>query len=323
MFNLSAAVTVAIINENYQVPYHYHVQNLTHEAGAQLDFYFNGPNDSSPDLTHGVMSDFNADGYDDLALSYGDGSIQIATASNVNYDPGCFCDPLVFGPAVKLDVLSDMAAGDFNGDGQREIAGLSILSNGGLKLVIYTVDPSSLGITLATSLTLNTASAGAPINVVSMARGRFNTTTHDQLAVVFATNSGSSIAEVIDFAPNALNPVEGPQLTASTVSIPDGYLQVQTGQFNFSGNSLTRLCFIRQALPTGAGFLKSFQLTLRVSRSPSTEGPRTTSTHVPPGYRWATSIISSRIQTMPIRLNTIPIPRLRSCTALRTQAKPC
>ena len=125
-------------------------------------------------LPNGAVADFNQDGYDDLALSYTDGSIFIATASDVNWFNPPIDEALRQGPTAKLDVLSDMAAGDFNGDGKTEIAGLAILPTGGLKLVIYTVDPQSLTITPASSLVLNTATAGTPITHVAIARGRFN-----------------------------------------------------------------------------------------------------------------------------------------------------
>jgi hypothetical protein len=60
---------------------------------------------------------------------------------------------------VSVDALSAMAAGDFKGDGNREIAGLNIQSDGTLKLEIYTVDPKSLTPTLATTLPLTCRAA--------------------------------------------------------------------------------------------------------------------------------------------------------------------
>jgi hypothetical protein len=61
--------------------------------------------------------------------------------------------------------------------------------------------------------------ASNPITYVSMARGRFNSAGHDQLAVTFNVNSGVPIVEVVDFALNTLNPVEGPQWTPAMENI--------------------------------------------------------------------------------------------------------
>src|SRR5215469_977073 len=99
-------------------------------------------------ITAGAMADFNQDGYDDFAFSFDyKGSIRIATACDVNNPNNDSCrddagqpSVLKFGPRAFVgDRLNDMTAGDFDGDGQPEIAGLSIMPNGGLKLVIYAV----------------------------------------------------------------------------------------------------------------------------------------------------------------------------------------
>jgi hypothetical protein len=189
---------------------------------------------SSLVITGGAMADFNLDGYDDFAFSYDDGTIVVATAVDVNN----WAAGLTLGPSAKLDVLSDMTAGDFNGDGQPEIAGLSIMSNGGLKLVVYALDPKTLAITPASSLVLTTpyANEGNPITHVSIARGKFNTLDHDQLAVAFATDSGQSTetVEIVDFAPNSLTPIEAKDaLVVSNVQVSGGWIQVKTGQFAF------------------------------------------------------------------------------------------
>ena len=194
------------------------------------------PPTSSSVITGGAMADFNLDGYDDFAFSYDDGTIAVATAADVNNSAA----GLTLGPSAKLDVLSGardtaMAAGDFNGDGQPEIAGLSILSNGGLKLVVYTVDPKTLAITPASSLVLTTPGANNanPITHVAIARGKFNTRDHDQLAVAFATDSGPSTVEIVDFAAKSVTPAEAPSLVVSNVGISGGFIEVKTGQFAF------------------------------------------------------------------------------------------
>jgi hypothetical protein len=52
-----------------------------------------------------------------------------------------------------------MTAGDFKGDGQHEIAGLSF-TVAGIQLVIYKVDPNSLAITSSLVLTTPIPRAG-------------------------------------------------------------------------------------------------------------------------------------------------------------------
>jgi hypothetical protein len=107
--------------------------------------------------------------------------------------------------------------------------------------VIYTVDPNSLAVTQASSLVLTTpdANTNTPIAKVSFARGRFNSVGHDQLAVAFATNSGLTHVEVIDFTPGTLTPFEAspaPLYTPDTNVFSNGYNQVKTGQFGLPNN---------------------------------------------------------------------------------------
>jgi hypothetical protein len=109
---------------------------------------------------------------------------------------------------TQADKLNDMVAGDFKGDGNHEIAGLTILPSGGLKLEVYTVDPGSLTTNLASALALTTPDTPIAPSKVSMARGRFTSANHDQLAVAFASNSGKAHVEIIDFKPNTLTPFE-------------------------------------------------------------------------------------------------------------------
>jgi hypothetical protein len=236
-------------------------------AGASLYLFFPTlgyiwqqvptPATSSSVITGGAMADFNLDGYDDFAFSYDDGTIVVATAADVND----LTAGLTLGPSAKLDVLSGardtaIAAGDFNGDGQPEIAGLSKLSNGGLKLAVYTVDPKTLAITPASSLVLTTPGAtnANPITHVSIARGKFNTRDHDQLAVAFATDSGqgTETVEIVDFAPNSLTPIEVKNaLSVSNVGLSGGWIQVKTGQFAFP-NPYDQIVF-NSARPLGSG----------------------------------------------------------------------
>ncbi len=180
----------------------------------------------------GVMADFNQDGYDDLLLNSNLGSTVVATAANVN---NFGASPLKFGPVNTLDALQEIVAGDFNGDGQMEVAGLSKLASGELALVIYTVDPKTLEIARASQITLKAAggSKSEPVTHMSIASGRFTAAAHDQLVLAFATVNGQTSLETIDFAPSSLQPEEKSTFKTFSQPRPNGLIRVKTGRFNF------------------------------------------------------------------------------------------
>jgi hypothetical protein len=243
MFNQTSASTITTLH-NYDGYFALWLQNIASNGGTSAWTPLALGDD--PGVSCGVVADFTQDGFDDLALGLADGRILVVSPNST--DPlaqpysGSFHST---NPITTLNLLLAMAAGDFNGDGRKELAGLTVVpydqpGGGSLVLVIYTVDPQSLAVTTISKLPLTMPSnvnGSNPITRASIARGKFNTLAHDQLAVAFATNSGPTIVEVIDFTPNPLTPVEKlPALTASTVSIPIGYLQIQTGQFGLAAN---------------------------------------------------------------------------------------
>jgi hypothetical protein len=266
-------------------------------AGAYL--YLNAPPQYSPGYPMqvpapptsslaitGAIADFNLDGYDDFAFSYGDRTIAVVTAADVNNsDAG-----LTLGPSAKLDPLGDMTAGDFKGDGKREIAGLIVLPNGGAKLVVYTVDPKTLAITPASSLVLTTpaASNANPITWFSIARGKFDTLAHDQLAVAFATDSAdpgqsTETVEIVDFEPNSLTAIEvNDALGVSSVAVSGGWIQVKTGQFAFP-NPYDQIVFHSSRPASGGRFFEIISVD-------STKTKLALTAHTPVGYdEWGCS----------------------------------
>jgi hypothetical protein len=242
MWNGGNATTITVVYGD--------VANSAQQAGLDLLFQtgtntvnwtnaypFGVGTGSNPGITSGAAGDFTGDGFDDLALSTDDGRLLIITANDVN-NPAAS----IRGGATPVDTLSAIAAGDFKGDGNREIAGLAIQPDGSLKLEIYTVDPNSLAVTLASSITLR--DVGSPVAHVSMARGRFASVNHDQLAVAFA-GSGPAFVEVIDFTPNTLIPHEASATLgnpAPNVAI-NGYIQVLTGKFHLPSNSYDSIVY--------------------------------------------------------------------------------
>ena len=216
-----------------------------------------------PDVTCGAVADFTQDGYDDLALGLADGRILVVSPNST--DP--LAQPVNGGfrsttPITVLNALKAMAAGDFKGDGGHEIAGLTeIPGSGGLALVIYTVDPKSLAVTVATGLTLTTpgTTSSAQITLASIARGRFTAVTHDQLAVAFSTASGPAYVEVIDFDAGTLNAHEASPALGNpgpNVGFPSGYIQVKTGQFGLPTNPYDQIVYHSSSPNDGGRFFE-------------------------------------------------------------------
>ncbi len=255
MFNQAAVSTLTpLYDYNNSALLTFLMQSVANVPNQVLYWQPFGGGDE-PDITGGAAADFNSDGFDEMALGFTDGRMVIATANDVNDQSKSVRQQI-----TNLDVLSDMTAGDFKGDGGREIAGLTI-SNGGLKLVIYAVDPQTLTATTISSLTLTTpgASPGAPITLASIARGRFNGAGHDQLAVGFTTAAGPAYVEVIDFATGTLNPFEAsPTLgsPAGNIGFPYGYIQVKTGQFGLPNNQYDQIVYHSSSPQAGGRFFE-------------------------------------------------------------------
>lgn len=192
------------------------------------------PGGQAPGVLCGAAADFAQSGHEELALGLTDGRVLILAPNNVNDANAGFKSSF-----NQLDFLNDMTAGDFRGDGQHEIAGLIAGPNGGLGIVVYSVDPHTLAATRAGSLIINPpdASSSTPVVKLSVARGRFSGVNHDQLAVAFATNSGLTHVEIVDFTANAdgtLTPFEAsprPLFSPDSAVFSGGYMQVKTGKF--------------------------------------------------------------------------------------------
>ena len=275
MFNQPGAATLTAMNDlqgsNSLGVWLSNVASLPSNVGAWLPT-INGDN---PGVLDGAIADFNHDGYDDVVFSLGYGGdlggLWVLTPNDVN--------DASKGPrrsSLVVHTAAAVAAGDFKGDGQSEIAGVNVLPTGGLQLMIYTVDPQTLQITLAKSLVLTTpgVSASTPITRTSMARGRFNSAGHDQIAVGFATDSGFTYVEIIDFTPGTLTPFEAspaPLYTPDSSALGIGYIQVKTGKFALPDSTYDSIVYhISTISATGKFFeiLKVDPTTLAVSGTP-------------------------------------------------------
>ncbi len=212
-----------------------------------------------PDLNCGAVADFTQDGYDDVAFGFADGRILVASPNDVNDATKGFRQSL-----RTLYPLVDMVAGDFNGDGRQEIAALNVQANGGLALVIEAVDPETLVVTPVETLILTTpgTSASNPISRASIARGRFDTASHDQLVVAFTTAAGPQYVEVVDFDAGTLNAHEASALSPGNVAFPWGIIQVKTGKFGLSKNSYDQIVYASSSPSAGGRFFEVLSVDL-------------------------------------------------------------
>jgi hypothetical protein len=260
MFNQPQATTFTTIHTVSDDPNASNTLLLT-DAGAGWFPLTRGDN---PFVSGGVAADFNLDGFEDLAVAFQDGRIMVGAPNNVN-DLNAGWHQTI----SSIDTLLALTAGDFNGDGKQEIAGLTFAPNGGLKLVIYNVDPVTLAVTPASSLVLTTpgSSDSNQIGYASISRGRFNAPNYDQLAVSFATIAdqagqpgGPAYIEVVDFTPGTLNPREGPQIEPSSNINTFGFFQVKAGKFNFPTNPYDQIVYLSASPQAGGRFFQVFSV---------------------------------------------------------------
>src|SRR5262249_22068085 len=119
---------------------------------------------------------------------------------------------LRWGPPVALSLAPlhpyssflGLAAGDFDGNGQLEIALVATSFEGVPTLNVYTIAPRTLALSLASAIAINQFFA-APGNHASLAAGRFGAASHDQLVLVAAPLLDNFHVLPIDF--KGLQPV--------------------------------------------------------------------------------------------------------------------
>ncbi len=215
----------------------------------------------------GAAADFNQDGLDEVVLNYSNGETLIGSNLTQNAEKSV---TLAYGPISTLDALADMVIGDFNGDGRPEIAGLVTLPSGGLQIVIYTVDPTTLAVSSAARLTLQKALAFEFGPYVSITAGRFTSLTHDQIVVADGgflhdnPNGGDWLTklELLDFSPPSLVPQE--TTTTELFSLPYPSIKVRAGRFGLPANHYQQVVYASMAPSAivdgiGEGYVGSIQ----------------------------------------------------------------
>lgn len=191
-----------------------------------------------------VVADFNGDGYDDLLMGYsndaspGNPTLRIATAAkpagtDKPTDPSL---GFTFGPEFSIANgygIRKLGAGDFDGDGQPEIAELFINSLKQVTLATYRVDPTTLTITAGVEVPFLTA-ANTDDHPLEMAIGHFTSTTHDQIVTGSQLADGDQVhATFFDFIGNSIQPQK-----MSSVLMPDSgtgiRVRLQAARFDWS-----------------------------------------------------------------------------------------
>src|SRR5262249_19872922 len=198
MFNVGKDTTIAPVAGNSPFIY-------LHIAGVGTNEQFQATL-ANGSINRMSTADFTGDGFAEFVVNFGTGSMQIATAADVNTPFN-----LKWGPVANLDPLMQMTVGDFDGDGQPEIAGLSgcVSLAAGCNLNIYSVDPTTLTITRAASQPLSTLPGW-------LTAGRFGTPNYDQLATLTLGSGGKGFTvQAYDFATGSFQPIAKGVATAS------------------------------------------------------------------------------------------------------------
>ncbi|MFN8003672.1 MAG: VCBS repeat-containing protein [Acidobacteriota bacterium] len=192
---------------------------LTWQFATEVDFVIGG--NSFPT----AVADFNGDGYDDLLMGWYDGSkfpsnttLRIAYATKPD-DPS---QGFTFGPTFSVPNqfgIRDMTVGDFDGDGQPEIAALYIAQDRKLYAQTMRVNKDTLEIskTDGDDVAINQM-ADTNYHPISMTAGQFTALGHQQLMVASQSTPGANVQiNVIDFAEKSITPK-----IASTFTTTDG-----------------------------------------------------------------------------------------------------
>ena len=176
------------------------------------------------------MADLTGDGYDDLALSFNQGSTDAASgfttivtaADPQNWAAGLVVGPLYFDQPVQTTAFAGMTAADVEGDGQLEIVATRIntFTANGPQIVVLGVDPTTLTITQAAATDLPTGG-----NAVQVVSGDWDADPTDDEVVYVASPASNATAlhlQLYDFGsptPNAilLNTLDVPGTPTNSV----------------------------------------------------------------------------------------------------------
>jgi hypothetical protein len=267
MFDLPNDVIAALFTPaGAQPPLTYHISDPV--LGTVLE----GP--LPPDaleVDFAALADFTGDGYADLVIHNGVDSqrLRIATAKDVaDMKAGLKLGDPAEAPSgcrIGVDITCPFAVGDFRGDGHREIA--QVANDGrDLTLTMYTVDPMTLAITKGASVILAIPDKTG-VSPVAIASGRFGTTQHDQLVLVYTLTPGGddgpyrAVAIDIDAA---LRPTVKSTLDLGTLQ-GGGAFVVRSGRLNAFGPLDQAVVFAADVGPNVAVRILTFDENLTIA----------------------------------------------------------
>ncbi|HEY6881640.1 MAG TPA: VCBS repeat-containing protein, partial [Polyangiales bacterium] len=192
---------------------------------------------NSTTVSQAAAADFNGDGLDELVMVYadytsafdGNARIRIATAA----DPDDPSKGFNYGDEHTLGFpygTRSVAAGDFNGDGQPELAVLFLDANEQLTVNVYSVS-ASLVPKLETSTAVDMFQEPTVDEPMQLATGNFTGHANQQLIVANRNSQGSSaVVRVFDFHGN-YTPVLGQTFDTK---IPVNRLKLVVARFGWS-----------------------------------------------------------------------------------------
>lgn len=178
-----------------------------------------------------LVGDYNGDGFSDVAIALDrdepNVAFFIATASDTSKPSAP-----KFGPVLEIPPMLAMSIADLNCDGRNELLGIQSTDNGGIALSVYTVDPTTLAISLVATLPLSSPefSSANPITKASVAAGKFRDDATQQAGLAYGGGSGQVKLKVISF--NDLQPQDVDTIDSTSQPVPgiDYSIMVKTGR---------------------------------------------------------------------------------------------
>lgn len=235
-----------------------------------------------------AAADFTGDGYDDIVFVG-------LTANTGNFIPDAIvvtaADTAVPSKGLRASGGSGfdfpsvapvaVTTGDFTGSGPPVIAILGLTQDfqgpTGLGFQFYSVDPTTLGISLAFGDSNNQQDLSLPegntrVSFASFAAGRFGNTTHDQLAVAYAVDGAHTVKVItVDF--DAQGTLVQKAIYDTGQQLGNGTASLRSGQFDWGSpfdqvalvtapgqnNNLLRILSFDGDLNVQAGEVAGFQ----------------------------------------------------------------
>jgi hypothetical protein len=197
MYNTPGQVIVSLIpcDGSQTGPPAWELKTTGNNYSPQLDTIFPSEGNPIAGTTQLAMGNFIGNGFDQAVMIYVDqnaaGQFDLLARIAAANDPNNSSSGIRFGPAAPLQppaklvpLGSQIAVGDFNGDGKKEIA---VLLPDGKTIQYFSVDPTTLALTL-----LQTKGLQDPVSPAALAAGRFRTPANADLAVAGQVQSTSA-----------------------------------------------------------------------------------------------------------------------------------